>query len=189
MWLANILFLAVLIKNSGDVAVALKETLVQKIVRLTAKRFSSSQSDEAMGNNLHSISSGPLQFETRVDIEEVVRFILAKRNAMESARRKKAYPGNDARDISYTSGLLKPLSSQALDEIEHLGRGDIHRHLREKTYPFSRLNKETREKLLHLPNSWVHEGAHWQLNFRRSKTACYRQKLDRVRKMMEERFA
>ena len=149
-----------------------KETRVQKIMRLTAQRF------PEFAKRVE-----------RVDIERIIRFVLAKRNSIESARRKKAYPGNDARDISYTSGLLMPLSSRALGEIEHLGRGDIHRHLREKTYPFSRLNKETREKLLHLPNSWVHEGAHWQLNFRRSKTACYRQKLDRVRKMMEERFA
>ena len=131
-----------------------KETCVQRIVRLTAKRF-------------------PV-LPVRTDVDRFVRFVLAKRNAIERAQRKKADPGNDARDISMTSGLLRPLSSRALSEIADLGRGDIHRRLEEKTYPFSRLNKKTRETLLHLPNSWVHEGAVWQLNLRRSKTARYR---------------
>ena len=150
-----------------DKPVARKETRVEKIVRLTAKRFPSSQSDEAMGNHLHSISSGPLRFETEVDIEEVVRFVLAKRNAIENARQKRADPGNDARDISYTSGLLKPLSGMALHAVQQLKQKEIKQKLVNKNYPFSQLNKEIREKLLHLPTSWLHEGAHWQLNSRK----------------------
>lgn len=129
---------------------AQKETRIEKIARLTAQRYP---------------YFGQLARKGDVDILGIVRFVLVKINETKRAKRQKI--GNDARDISYTSGLLKPLSSKALGEIEHLGRGDTHRHLKEKTYPFSQLSKETREKLLHLPNSWIHEGALWQLNSRK----------------------
>lgn len=139
---------------------ARKKTRVQIIARLTAKRFPSSYTN-------YLFSPKTYEFKDGVDIEQVVRFVLVKRNAIERAWRKKNNPGTDARDISYTSGLLKPLSSKALGEIGHLGQRDIHWRLRVKTYPFSQLNKGTREKLLHLPNSWIHKGAQWQLNSRK----------------------
>lgn len=118
---------------------ARKETCVQIIARSVSERF-------------------PLR---GVNIEQLVRFVLAKRNALESARRQKT--GDDARDYMNTAFFLRSLSNKELIEITNLSRGDIHRHLREKIYPFSRLNQNTRETLLHLPNSWVHGAAEWLL--------------------------
>ncbi|OGN03171.1 MAG: hypothetical protein A2655_03675 [Candidatus Yanofskybacteria bacterium RIFCSPHIGHO2_01_FULL_43_42] len=140
---------------------AQKESRIARITRLTAERFPS------FGGAKIDNPFSPIQpvFAFGVDIEKVVRFVLSKRNATERAKRDKI--GNDARDISYTSELLKPLSSKALGEIERLGRNDAHRRLKEKIYPFSQLNYATREKLLHLPISWLHEGAQWQLNTRK----------------------
>ncbi|OGN13819.1 MAG: hypothetical protein A3J47_03755 [Candidatus Yanofskybacteria bacterium RIFCSPHIGHO2_02_FULL_43_22] len=129
-----------------------KESPVQKIARLTSNQF-------------------PSLSTSGTNVDQLIRFVLAKRSALESAKRKKADPGNDARDVSMTSGLLKTLSNKALGEIADLGRSDIHRRLQEKTYPFSRLNKKTRETLLYLPNSWVRDGAVWQLNLRKQYVA------------------
>ncbi len=133
-----------------------KETRVQKIVRLTAKHFS------LFGNEPPTFAA-PI-FAAGVDIERVVRFILAKQNALERAGRAKI--GNDARDILYTSGLLKPLSSEALGKVPYLRRREIVEQLRNKAYPFSRLSKKKIGVLLHLPPSWIREGALWQLNVR-----------------------
>ena len=121
---------------------AKKETTVQKITRLTSDEF---------------------PFMDGVNIEQVVRFVLAKRSAIESARRKKNDPGNDARDIVYTAGLLKPLSSEDLKVIQKLKSREIFERLRNKTCPFSILNKETKERLLHLPISWIREGAEFKI--------------------------
>lgn len=123
-----------------------KETPVQKIGHSVSKRF-------------------PSLSATKIDTSELVRFILTKRGALKRVGRHKI--GDDARDYVNTSDFLRPLSNKALDEISHLGRNDIHRRLREKTYPFSRLDKKAREILLHLPNSWVHGAADWLLNNRR----------------------
>ncbi|GEM_PF-6961033 len=144
---------------------ARKETRVQRIVRLTAKRYP---------------YFGQFARKGGVDMEGLVRFVLATRNAIESARRKKADPGNDARDISMTSGLLKPLSSKALEEIAHLKDIEIRKRLKgrfesikktirsgDPVYPFSFLNKKNAEILYNLPISWIREGADWQLNERR----------------------
>lgn len=128
-----------------------EETRVQKIARLASKRYPYFGQFARNGN---------------VDIEGLVRFILAKQNELRRVRLHKI--GNDARDISYTSGLLKPLSSEALNKIPYLRRREIREQLKSKSYPFSRLNKETREKLLYLPNSWICEGAYWQLKVRKS---------------------
>lgn len=123
-----------------------KETRVQKIVRLTSQRF-------------------PI-FPERVDADQVVRFVLTKRNELESTRRKKNDPGNDARDITMISGLLKSLPSETLSSVQLLKQREIRRQLRNNSYPFSLLNKKIRETLLHLPISWIREGAQWQLNVR-----------------------
>ena len=148
---------------------ARKETRVQKIVRLTTKRFPSFGGGKtAVGNPISFIlKDEPPQFVAGVDIEQVVRFVLAKRNSTESARRKRNDPGNDARDISATAEFLKPLGHKALDMIQYLQAWSIEERLKLKCYPFSSLNKKTREKLLHLPTSWIREGAQWQLNSRK----------------------
>lgn len=139
---------------------ARKETRVQRIVRLTAKHFPS------FGNGTNTEEIFPSSFKAGVRIGEVVRFVLAKQSAIESAERQKI--GDDARDYINTSIFLNPLSNKALAEIAHLGRNEIHRRLRDKTYPFSRLDKKTRETLLHLPSSWVHGAANWLLDARRT---------------------
>ena len=128
----------------------MKESRIQRITRLTSKRFQSLS------------TSG-------ISTEELVRFVLNKRSELDRTQRQKI--GDDARDYVNTSDFLRPLSNKALSEIEHLGRGDIHRHLKDKTYPFSRLNKKTREILLHLPNSWIHGAADWLLRSRQRITA------------------
>lgn len=133
-----------------------KETLVDKIVSLTIQKF-----PLALNASLCP------QFEEGVDVEAVVRFVLSKRNAMERAQRRKNWCGNDGRDLQYTSGLLRPLSNKALEKIAHLKQREVWQRLRSKAYPFSQLNKETREKILHLPISWIREGALWQLNSRK----------------------
>ena len=129
---------------------ARKEGLVTRIARSTSNRF-------------------PSLSTSGTSTEELVRFILNKRNALERAQRQKI--GDDARDYVNTSDFLRPLSNKALGEIEHMGRGDIHRRLKEKTYPFSQLNKKTRETLLHLPISWIHGATDWLLNNRKLKRA------------------
>ncbi len=126
---------------------ARKETRVQRIVRLTAKKFST--------------------LAEEVIIEQVVRFVLAKRNAIENAQRQKV--GDDARDYVNTSCFLKPLSSRDLDEITHFKHSEIRQRLRNNDYPFWRLNKKTRETLLSLHSSWVREGANWLLDVRGSR--------------------
>ncbi|OGZ95617.1 MAG: hypothetical protein A3I44_03900 [Candidatus Sungbacteria bacterium RIFCSPLOWO2_02_FULL_51_17] len=78
--------------------------------------------------------------------------------------------GDDARDYMNTGSFLVVLSSGALGEIMRLGGGDMKRRLEEKTYPFSRLNKKTRETLLHLPASWVRGGAGWLLAGRKPQS-------------------
>lgn len=128
---------------------AQKETRVQKIVRSTLKHF-------------------PI-FPARVDAERVVRFILAKRSALERAARQKI--GIDARDILHTSELLEPLSTNSLGTIQHLKQREVRYRLKNKAYPFSRLNKKTREMLLCLPNSWIREATDWLLAARRAKDA------------------
>lgn len=128
---------------------AREETKVQKIARLTCHRYP---------------FFGQFTKKGGVDVEDLVRFILAKSSKLESAQRHKI--GDDARDYINTSDFIRSLSNKALGEIAHLGRGDIHRHLREKTYPFARLNKKARETLLHLPNSWIHGAADWLLRTR-----------------------
>jgi len=125
-----------------------KETRVQRIVRLTSKRF------PEFAKRVE-----------RVDVEQIIRFVLTKRGTLESTQRQKI--GNDARDISYTSGLLEPLPSKVLESFQHLKRREIKHRLRSNDYPFSRLNKKEREELLHLPISWLREGALWQLNSRK----------------------
>ena len=127
-----------------------KETRVQKITRLTLRRFPSLSVDG-------------------INAREIVSFILAKRNSIERSELSKI--GDDARDYVNTSYFLKPLSDKAIMEIGNLGRNEIRRRLREKIYPFSRLNKKTRETLIHLPNSWVHGAAAWLLNARMLKRA------------------
>lgn len=127
---------------------ARKESHVEKIARLTAKRF-------------------PSLSTSRKDVLQLVRYVLALR--IKLARIEGQKIGNDARDIIYTSGLLIPLSDKALEEIKNFGRNEIHRRLRQKSYPFSRLDRKTREKLLRLPNSWIHEAANHLLRARRLK--------------------
>lgn len=120
---------------------ARKETRVQKIVRLTARRFP-------------SLGSG-------VDIEQVVRFILAKRSAVQSQERQEI--GDDARDDMSTVACLQNISRTGLSVIKCLGHKDMQRRLRDSKYPFKRLGKKTREALLHLPPSWIRGGAEWLL--------------------------
>lgn len=160
-----ILSLAVLTKDNG-VAMARKETCVEKIVRLTAERFPSSFSSSFSELLNLSYAPAPPRFGEEVNIEQVVRFVLAKQNELKKSERQKKRQkiGNDARDISYTSELLKPLTSKAVETIRHLKQREIRKQLKNNGYPFSQLSKETREKLLHLPISWVREGAQWQLN-------------------------
>jgi len=161
-----------------------KETCVQKIVRLTTKHFPSLSTPT--GTDLNT---------TRVSVEQVVRFILAKRSTIERAQQKKADPGNDARDISMTSELLKTLSNKALEEIAHLKHREIRKRLKgrfetikrtvgsgDPLYSFCSISKKNAEDLYHLPISWILEGAKCQLNLRKSN--CLN--LDRVKKMIEE---
>ena len=121
-----------------------KESRVTKIVRLTSMRYPS-----------------------LYGVEEIVRFVLAKLSALENSERRKI--GDDARDHINTAYFLNSLSDKALCEIGYIGRNEIHRRLRKKIYPFSRLNKKTREILLHLPNSWVPGAADRILRFRKAK--------------------
>lgn len=125
---------------------ARKESHTTRIARLTSKRFPS----------LSTVGTG---------VEELVRFVLAKKNALESAQRQKI--GNDAKDVSFTAGLLEPMSSLALGTIQNLKQREVRQRLTNKARPFSRLSKATREKLLYLPISWVREGALWQLSLRK----------------------
>ncbi len=120
---------------------------MQRVTRLTSNKFR------------------PLRYalsNVGIDVEQLIRFILIKRNALENAQLRGV--GDDARDYMSTAYFLRSLSRKALNEIVNSGQGDIRRRLKEKTYPFSRLNKQTREALLHLPNSWIHGGADWLLN-------------------------
>ncbi len=130
-----------------------KETRTQIIVRLTSRRF-------------------PLLATSRVNVEQLIRFVLAKRNALESAQQQKI--GNDARDISYTAGLLKPISIKGLRMVQSLKQREVRQYLMKSIYPFSTLNKKTREKMLHLPISWIREGALWQLESRKQSQAVGR---------------
>jgi len=115
-----------------------KESRVTRIARLTLKQFPSLS---ASGTN----------------VIELVRFVLAKRAKIERSHREKI--GDDVRDYINISYFLRPLSKKALAHITTLGSRDTHRRLEEKVYPFSPLNKKTRETLLHLPNSWIHGAA------------------------------
>jgi len=126
-----------------------KETRVQRIARLSSKRF-------------------PSLSTSNTDVCQLVCFVLAKRSELERAQLLKI--GDDARDYMNTGSFLVVLSSGALGEIMRLGGGDMKRRLEEKTYPFSRLNKKTRETLLHLPASWVRGGAGWLLAGRKPQS-------------------
>jgi hypothetical protein len=130
---------------------ARKESHVIKIARATSKRF-------------------PFLSISGTDVDGLVRFILAKRNALEKEWFKKNI-GDDARDYMNSAYLLEPLSNETLSEIENLGYRDIRRRLKEKIYPFSRLSKKSREILLSIPNSWIHGSADWLLKTRRLKSS------------------
>lgn len=140
-----------------------KETRLQKIVRLTAKRFPSFGGGKISAGNpiSHALKNAPPTFAAGVDIEQVVSFVLAKRNAIERARRQNI--SDDARDHANTAGYLNPLSSKALCKITQLKDREIRQRLKDNVYPFSRLSKKTREMLLHLPGSWVRGGASWRM--------------------------
>lgn len=126
-----------------------KETLVQKISISTARRFTSLS---LAGTN----------------VEDLVRFILNKQTALKKAWFKK-YIGDDARDYINTAYFFEPLSNRALGKIVNLKRSDIRRRLKDKSYPFSRLNKKNREILLTLPNSWIYGSAKWLLDSRKRR--------------------
>lgn len=127
---------------------ARKESSVTKIGRLTSKRFPSLS------------GSGP-------GMEILVRYILSKQRAIERAQRQKI--GDDVRDYMNTSYFIRRLSGKALGKIIRLKRNKIRKHLRSNAYPFSRLNKKTRETLLHLPNSWIYGSANWLLQTRKTR--------------------
>jgi len=131
---------------------ARRESSVVRIAHSTSKRF-------------------PSLSTSGTSIEELVRFVLAKHNALENTERKKI--GNDARDISFTAGLLRPLSNRVLGTVKNLKQKELRSRLKNKAHPFSRLNKMTREQLLHLPISWIREGALWQLKSRRPPSNYY----------------
>ena len=142
---------------------ARKETPIKKMVRLTARRFPSFGGGKIIAGHPIHLRNKPPQFAACVDIEQVVRFVLAKRNSIESARRKKNDPGNDARDIMNTAELLEPLSGEALKTIQKLKQNEIRQRLKAGIYPFSKLTKKVRESLFHLPISWIREGAEFKI--------------------------
>mgnify|MGYP001614981158 CR=1 FL=1 len=153
---------------------AQKETRVQKIVRLTAKQFPSFGGGKLATNNpiSHALKNEPPTFAAGVDIEQAVRFILVKRNAIESVGRKKI--GNDARDIAFTAGLLSFSSNKVLCTIRSLSQKEIRQRIRSRIYPFSGFCKEKIETFSNLPVSWVREGAQWQLDNRKPSVARLR---------------
>ena len=125
---------------------ARRETDLDKIIRLAKDKF---------------------PYLEGVDARSLIHFILAKKNRLRRSRIK--YIGDDARDYMNSSYFLRNLSDKALSEIEHLGVYSIKRRLKEKTFPFSVVNRKDRETLLHLPNSWIHGAAEWILNSSKPK--------------------
>lgn len=105
---------------------------------------------------------------TRTELEALVRFILVKQGYLKRLGLNRI--GNDARDINFTADFLRPLSSNALRDISTHKRIDIRQRLERQIYPFSRLDKETRERLAHLPNSWILEAAAVLLNERKLRS-------------------
>jgi hypothetical protein len=144
-----------------------KETHIQKIVRLAAKQFASFGGGKLTPGNPISAALADQRpvFAGGVDIEQVVRFVLAKRNALEYAKRQKT--GDDARDYVNPAFLLSGLSNKALNSILRLKRREIKTALKEPVYPFSLLSKETRETLSRLPASWILGGTKRTLDFRK----------------------
>ena len=124
---------------------AKREADIDKIVRLVMNKFT---------------------YLAGVNVRPLVSFVLAKKNSLRRSRVKDI--GDDARYYMNSAYLLRNLSIKALAEIEYLGPGDIKRHLKEKTFPFSGVSRKDRDSLLHLPNSWVHGAAEWLMNSRKS---------------------
>jgi len=122
-----------------------RETCAEKIARSAIKRFPSISTSET-------------------DVEQLVRFVLAKRNALERLQLQKI--GDDARDYANTSYFLRRLSKKALVKIPHLKRSEIRQRLKKRAYPFLRLSQKTQAMLLHLPTSWIYGSANWLLSSR-----------------------
>jgi len=122
-----------------------KETKVQKIVRLTVGRYP--------------------ELQKRVSVEELVRFVLAKRNVLE--RREQAKIGDDARDYMNNAYLINSLSDKDLGVILNLKFSEIGKKLKNKTYPFAFIDSDYRDKLLHIPPRWIHGSAKWLLETRK----------------------
>lgn len=139
-----------------------KETRVQKIVRIAAQRFPSFGGGKAREGNPLSLvlKNEPPAFAAGVSIEQVVRFVLTKRDQLVYAQhRKNAAENIDARDPLNTAPYLYPLSNRALSAIKDLKATELKRCLAEKAHPFRRLDKATREILRHLPYLWVLKAA------------------------------
>jgi hypothetical protein len=140
-----------------------KETRIQKIVRLVARRYPSFGNGKIVEGNQLSVEladQSPV-FAGGVDIEEVVRFILSRRNAVNYARKKKT--GDDMRDYANTASYLRPLSKQMLTDILGLNRKEIQSTLVLATYPFFKLSNKSRETLRNLPTNWIYGAANWLL--------------------------
>lgn len=159
-----------------------KETRVQKIVHLTAKRFPSFGGGRVIEGHPIHLRDEPPQFAACVDIEKVVRFILAKRSTIDRAQRLKNYCGDDVRDYINTSDFLKHLSNKSLEEIAYLKRREIRKRLKggfetmkgivgpgEPIYPFWGISKKNADILAHLPSSWIYGSANWLLHTRKHK--------------------
>ena len=136
-----------------------KETRIQKIVRLTAKRFPSFGNNKiVIGNPISAALAGhPPQFAGGVDIGQVVRFVIARNNRLLRAHIDDH--GDDQRDYANTTYYYRRLSSKALELISHLKPREMKIRLRDADYPFNRIGVSDREILLNLPTSWIYGSA------------------------------
>jgi len=158
---------------------ARKESPVQKIVRLTAKRFPSFGGGKiSMGNPLsHVLRNDYPTFAAGVDIELVIRFVLAKHNAIKNAQRPKI--GDDARDYMNHAYLLTSMSDQHLEDLSYLKRREMRKLLRSRIYPFHSLHPKDIERLVHLPTAWIYGAASYLQYVRKRKGSKNRINVDR----------
>lgn len=123
----------------------IRESRAERIARLTVKQFPS------------LLASG-------VNVQQLVGFVLTKRNTLERLRLQKI--GDDAPDYANTTYFIRRLSKKDLVAVSHLKRSEIRQRLTKGTSPFSRLSKKARETLAYLPTSWVYGSADWLLRSR-----------------------
>ncbi len=145
---------------------AKKETIVAKIVKRVAGEFPI----------IRTLGDRPPAFLYGVLVEEVVRFVLAKRRSLSRTKRRALAIGDDARDHLNSMQFLEDLSDSELKLAAKLAYRDIQDKVKVLALPFQHLTTGNWVALENLPPSWIRGAARLLLESRERKASRTKKK-------------